>query len=100
MEPIVNEHEVVVGGRLKEEIFINSNIEVDPVLDNKLENLSSNLTLGEKIDNTLDWINEFLNNSVIYVGDIYTVFTDMYDYIKNIIESVYIVKFKHPIKFD
>lgn len=65
-----------------------------------IDNIKIKSTIGEKIDSSISNINEFFNNTIIYVSDIYSMLTYFYDYIKNIIESIYIVKFKHPIKFD
>jgi hypothetical protein len=79
------------------EIILNENYELIGV------NSKDNNTLDwadEILQNSLGLVNEFLHNSFIYLGDIYAIVTELYDYIKNIIEGIYIVKFKHPMKFN
>jgi hypothetical protein len=87
------------------EIEKQNNSEFIHVIEDDDSNLNSNSnvnlskdtkSIGEKIDDSIDWINEFLYNTIIYFGDIYKVVNELFDPFKNWIKSMYDVKMKNP----
>lgn len=89
MEQLVNENEIEKQNNSE---CININIiEHDDIKPNPIKYTKS---IGEKLDETLNWINEFLYNTVIYFSDINMVLNELFDPIRNCIKSIYIIKFK------
>lgn len=91
MESLVNENK-----NINEEVndkVIDINIIEE---DTKPNTSKEKKTIGGRIDDTLNWINEFLYNTVIYFGDVYMVFNELFDPIRNCIKSIYVIKFKMP----
>jgi hypothetical protein len=93
MENHLNE-EVLIKPSDSDSININI-IEYDDI-NTKPNTIKDTRTLGEKLDNTLNLINEFIYNTAIYLGDIYMVCNELFNPIRNFIKSIYVVKFKMP----
>jgi hypothetical protein len=91
MEPLVNVNE-------NEEVLLNPS-DSESIKINVIENepiINDSKSIGEKLDDTLSWINVFLYNSTIYLGDVYMVINELFNPIRNFIKSIYVVKMKMP----
>jgi hypothetical protein len=89
MENIVNENDY-------NEPIINEFIHIIEDEDITQKSIKQTKSVGERLDETISWINEFLNNTIIYFGDVYMVVNELFDPIRNCIKNIYIIKFKMP----